>query len=94
MKYEVVRHTICGDREIEDMDYFDSKNEAEAIANMLTKTYKEDDGHPWSGDKFYVRELTEEVVESRMYSIAMQRAYAEMYMQSAFDRVQIRYVEK
>ena len=80
MMYEVYRHTICGDREIEDLEYFDNRNEAEKCAAELTEIYKEDDGHPWSGDKFYVRELTEEVVESRIHSVAMQRAYAEMYM--------------
>ena len=80
MMYEVYRHNFCGDREIESLDYFDNRKEAEKVAAELTEIYKEDDGHPWSGDKFYVRELTEEVVENRMYSVAMQRAYAEMYM--------------
>lgn len=78
MKYEVVRHTICGDREIEDLDYFDSKKEAEAIANMLTETYKEDDGHPWSGDKFYVVPISEEAIAARQRSWAASMAFAEM----------------
>ena len=78
MKYEVVRHSICGDREIEDMDYFDNQNEAEAIANMLTETYREDDGHPWSGDRFYVVEVSEETIAARQRSWAMSMAFAEM----------------
>lgn len=78
MKYEVVRHTICGDREIEDLDYFDSPKEAEAFANMLTETYKEDDGHPWSGDKFYVHEISEQAIREREHSWAMSMAFAEM----------------
>lgn len=78
MKYEVVRHTICGDREIEDLDYFDNANEAEAVANMLTETYKEDDGHPWSGDRFYVVEVSETEIARRQRSWAMSMAFAEM----------------
>ena len=78
MKYEVVRHTICGDREIEDLDYFDNANEAEAVANMLTETYKEDDGHPWSGDRFFVVEISEETIRERQRSWAMSMAFAEM----------------
>lgn len=78
MKYEVVRHTICGDREIEDLDYFDTSKEAEAIANMLTETYKEDDGHPWSGDKFYVTEVSEAEIARRQRSWAASMAFAEM----------------
>lgn len=78
MKYEVVRHTICGDRQIEDLDYFDNANEAEAVANMLTETYKEDDGHPWSGDRFYVVEVSETEIARRQRSWAMSMAFAEM----------------
>ena len=78
MKFEVVRHTICGDREIEDMDYFDSKKEAESVAAYLTEAYKEDDGHPWHGDKFYVQEISEEAIEARQRSWAMSMAFAEM----------------
>jgi len=78
MKYEVVRHTICGDREIEDLDYFDSKRDAENMANFLTEEYREDDGHPWSGDRFYVVEVSEETIRERQYSWAMSMAFAEM----------------
>ncbi len=78
MKYEVVRHTICGDRDIEDLDYFDNANEAEAVANILTETYKEDDGHPWSGDKFFVVEISEEAIAARQRSWAMSMTFAEM----------------
>lgn len=78
MKYEVVRHTVFGDREIEDMDYFDSKKEAEDVAHYLTEAYKEDDGHPWSGDKFYAREISEEAIAARQRSWAMSMAFAEM----------------
>lgn len=78
MKYEVVRHTICGDREIEDMDYFDNRKEAEEVANMMTEDYAVDDGHPWSGDKFYVAEVSEETIRTRERSWAMSMAFAEM----------------
>ncbi len=78
MKYEVVRHTICGDREIEDLDYFENKRDAENMANFLTETYREDDGHPWSGNRFYVVEVSEETIRSRQYSWAMSMAFAEM----------------
>ena len=40
MKYEVVRHTVCGDREIEDLDYFENKRDAENMANFLTEAYR------------------------------------------------------
>lgn len=80
MKYEVYRHTICGDREIEDLDYFDNRKEAEKVAAELTEIYKEDDGHPWSGDKFLVMEISEQTIEDRQYSLALQKAYAEMYL--------------
>ena len=78
MKYEVIRHTICGDRNIEDLEYFDSKRDAENMANFLTEAYREDDGHPWSGDRFYVVEVSEETIRSRQYSWAMSMAFAEM----------------
>ena len=80
MKYEIYRHTICGDRDIEDFDYFDNKAEAEKFASDLTENYKEDDGHPWSGDKFFVREISEQTIEDRQHSWALQKAYAEMYL--------------
>lgn len=78
MKYEVIRHTICGDRNIEDLEYFDSKRDAENMANFLTEVYREDDGHPWSGDRFFVVEVSEETIRSRQYSWAMSMAFAEM----------------
>ena len=78
MKYEVVRHTICGDREIEDMDYFDDPKEAEKVASWLTNAYKEDDGHPWSGDRFYVTEVSETEIARRQRSWAASMAFAEM----------------
>jgi hypothetical protein len=78
MKYEVVRHTFCGDREIEDLDYFDNKRDAEKCARELTENYADDDGHPWSGDKFFVVEVSEETIRSRQNSWAMSMAFAEM----------------
>lgn len=78
MKYEVVRHTICGDREIENLDYFTSRREAEKIARELTEIYAVDDGHPWSGDKFYVHEISEQAIREREHSWAMSMAFAEM----------------
>ncbi len=78
MKYEVVRHSICGDREIEDLDYFESKKDAENMATYLTETYREDDGHPWSGDRFYVVEVSETEIARRQRSWAASMAFAEM----------------
>lgn len=81
MKYEIYRHTICGDRDIEDFDYFDSKADAEELAKELTDRFSNEmDNHPWSGDKFFVREISEQVIEDRQRSWAIQRAYAEMYL--------------
>ncbi len=78
MKYEVLRHTICGDREVEHLDYFDNRKEAEDVARMMTEDYAEDDGHPWSGDKFYVVEVSKETIRARENSWAWSKAFAEM----------------
>ena len=79
--YEIMRHGLFGDTSLVedgDMDYFDSKSEAEKVASELTEIYKVDDGHPWSGDKFYAQPVSDEVIESRRHKWAMQRAFAEM----------------
>jgi hypothetical protein len=61
--WAVIRHSICRD---EDIDcWCDSEEEAQKIANDLNSIYQHpeyDDGHPWNGDRFYVRKLTDEYI--------------------------------
>lgn len=78
--YEIIRHTIAGDRET-DFDYFDSQKEAEEVAADLTECYKEDDGHPWGGDRFYVVPVTQETIDARNRSWAMTMACQELGIQ-------------
>ena len=69
MKYGIFRHTAFNDIDLvdcgDDWDYFDNRREAEQIATELTEIYKEDDGHPWSGCKFIVKEVSNKYLESK-----------------------------
>lgn len=64
----------------EGLDYYETQTEAELIATLLEKTYKEADakGHPWYENKFYVESVSEEYINDKSCRLAAQRAYAEM----------------
>ena len=83
--YAVIRKTVFGleedlSFERDDIGYLTSKNVAENIAEDLTDVYKDDDtiGHPWHGDKFYARNVSQDYINSMHGNWAMQRACAEM----------------
>ena len=70
MLYGIFRRTFSKDYDLvdyysADWDYFDNRREAEQIASELTEIYKEDDGHPWSGCEFIVKEVNDKYLADK-----------------------------
>ena len=84
--YAVFRKTLVGYEEDlsferEEIGYLTSRKDAEYIAEDLTAAYRDDDtiGHPWHGDKFYARQVSDLYIKQKFERFAVQRACAEMY---------------
>ena len=84
--YAVFRKPMVGMEEDlsfirEEIGYLTSKKDAEYIAEDLTAAYRDDDtiGHPWHGDMFYARQVSDLYIRQRFERCAIQKACAEMY---------------
>lgn len=79
--YAIFKHRWFGDEDIcsdcdGEYDYFDSRSEAEEVANDLTKEMSKDEwsGHRWHGARFYVKEVDDIYLRSVQHSNAMKLA--------------------
>ncbi len=72
--YGVFRKGLFGNDtdfcEENELNYFDSFNEANKVADELTECYADDDwyGHKYHRSKFYAKEISEEYLRSRQQS--------------------------
>ena len=57
-------------------EWFETESDAIKVANELNEIYKEDDGHPWQGSRFYSKPLSEEYIRLVEWRSALQKANA------------------